>query len=74
MMKQDTNQDPDPSPSSLSYTIAFHEDALLLAPLAPHTPPCLPILLLGHRPDWSVQVEGSLGPCVAFRHGILGVP
>jgi hypothetical protein len=51
MMKQDTNQDLDLSPSSLSYTIAFHKDALLLAPLAPHTPPRLLVLLLGHRPD-----------------------
>ena len=51
MKKQDTNQDQDLSPSSSPDTAVYHEEASLLVPLVPRTPPRRPALLLDHIPD-----------------------
>jgi hypothetical protein len=51
MKKQDTNQDQDPSPSSLPDTAVYYKEASLLVPLIPCTPPRLLALLLDCIPD-----------------------
>jgi hypothetical protein len=49
MKMQDTNQDQDPSPSSSPDTAVYHEEALLLVPLVPRTPPPRLLALLLDR-------------------------